>query len=330
MQYSHLTIHDRLQVERMLGQGFTKTDIARALGKDRSTIQREIKRNTPRFGCKAGNYNGVTAQKKTQARAREKNKAIRFTEEMKNEVRAKLKDMTPELISGRARAEGRDFVSHETIYLWIYSLRKEKAPTDPDYELYKLLPCARRKRLKRSRVNKQRGILADRVGIDQRPASANNRSRVGHMEGDLVIGKGQQGSLLVLTDRKLRVTFIRKLKTRKSEHTISKVESIIKKESWIKSVTFDNDPSFANHLSLSVPAYFTRPYYSQDKGSVENRNKLIRLKYPKKTKFTEVNFAQIRALEEWINNRPMKMFGFKTPKEMLESHIFKRSVALDT
>ena len=98
---------------------------------------------------------------------------------------------------------------------------------------------------------------------------------------------------------------------------------------FIKTITFDNDQAFGLHHEianeLGVKSYFTRPYTSQDKGSIENRNGVIRRFYPKKTDFNEVSTKDVKQVEKMINNRPVRKLDYKTPNEV---YLLKSRVAL--
>lgn len=330
-EYNHLTKEERYTLEKLLDLGHTQTDIAETLGRSRRTIYNELKRNSQYHAGKR--YDADIAQQKADQRKEEKPKAIRFTDEMKQEVKNKIENhWTPELISHRARSKGRDFVSHETIYLWIYDQAERRSTAQgtehPYAKLYEYLPSSRRRRKNRNRATDQRGKIPNRTPIDERPDEANNRDEIGHLEGDLVIGKNHRGAILVLTDRKYRFTFIRRLNNRSSTLVRKKISLIIERNPWVKSITLDNDLSFAEHEQLGVPTYFTRPYRSQDKGTVENKNKVIRYKYPKGTDFTMVNASDTRQLQQWINNRPMRLLNYKTPNEFLESYLSNYNVKL--
>ena len=94
-------------------------------------------------------------------------------------------------------------------------------------------------------------------------------------------------------------------------------------------MTFDNDQAFSLHQEiadeLNIKTFFTRPYTSQDKGSIENRNGVIRRFYPKKTDFNNVTDNDIKKVETMINNRPVRKFNYKTPNEV---YLLKAKVAL--
>ena len=329
MKYTHLTETDRNKIEIYLSEGYNLTEIAEKTGRDKSTISRETRRNTNKRGIGAKVYSAQKAQAKYHKRLKEKKKKGAFSHKMKKEVQSKIEDKwPPELISGRARLEGHGMVSHETIYTWIYKMQRSNKRGHKGFkELWRSLAHAGRQRRKRSTAYKQRGVIPNRTPMDKRPKSANNRSRNGHFEADLIIGKNHKSGLLVMTDRKLRYTFIRGIKTKNSEHIRKKIQRIIDNNTWARTITFDNDLAFSEHERLPVDTFFTRPYCSQDKGTVENKNKVIRMKYPKGFDFNCISDQKIIQLEKWINDRPMKMFNFKSPKELLEK-AFKENVAL--
>ncbi len=250
---------------------------------------------------------------------------------MKEEVLEKLAEKwSPEIISGRAKLEGRKFAGHETIYLWIYEMQRSNKRAHRKFkDMWRDLAHLGRQRRKRSKTYKKRGMIPNRVPMEKRPLSANKRSRNGHMEAGLVIGKKHGSGLLVVTDRKMRYTLIGKIRTKSSKYILEKIMGIIRGNSWIRTMTFDNDLAFSEHGKLPVDTFFTRPYCSQDKGTVENKNKVIRVKYPKGFDFNELSYKKIQLLEKWINNRPMKMFEFKSPAELFEKS-FLTNVALNT
>ena len=140
------------------------------------------------------------------------------------------------------------------------------------------------------------------------------------------MGKSHKGALLVMTDRATMHTKLHLLKKRQSRK-VSKV--IIKKLSQLEypmhTITFDNDKAFANHMDiatiLNVKTYFTRPYTSQDKGTVENRIGQIRRYFPKKTDLSILTTDQVKRVEKLLNNRPVRKFNYKTPNQVLQEKI---------
>jgi IS30 family transposase len=173
------------------------------------------------------------------------------------------------------------------------------------------------------------GLIAHRVSIEKRPEIVAKRQRLGDIEVDLIIGKNHQSGLLITIDRVTLITTIDKIKSKKPKHIKMLLMKRLAGNKYIKTITFDNDQAFGLHHEianeLGVKTYFTRPYTSQDKGTIENRNGVIRRFYPKKTDFNEVTKKDIRRVEKLINNRPIRKYNYKTANEV---YLLKSAVAL--
>jgi IS30 family transposase len=330
-KYFQLTLEQRYQIEALKDAGHDQTTIAKIIGVNKSTVCREFKRNIPLRGFGAKVYVAEKAQKKTDLRHTEKYKPICFSIEMKQKARQMMmvEKFSPELISAQWRKNGQAGVSHETIYKWIWeckhSNRKEHVE---DKHLYLHLKHARRRR-KRGNYKDNRGLIAHRVSIEKRPEIVEKRQRLGDMEVDLIIGKNHQSGLLVTIDRVTLITTIDKIKSKKPKHIKMLLMKRLAGNKYIKTITFDNDQAFGLHHEianeLGVKTYFTRPYTSQDKGTIENRNGVIRRFYPKKTDFNEVTKKDVRRVEKLINNRPIRKYNYKTANEV---YLLKSAVAL--
>ena len=137
-----------------------------------------------------------------------------------------------------------------------------------------------------------------------------------------MMGKNHKGALLVMTDRATLHTSLHKLENRHS-HAVSKaiIQRLNQRGYPIHTITFDNDKGFSDHMmvanDLSVKTYFTRPYTSQDKGTVENRIGQLRRFFPKKTDLSIVTTEQVKRVEHLLNNRPVRKFNYKTPNQVL-------------
>jgi IS30 family transposase len=205
--------------------------------------------------------------------------------------------------------QGVDGVSHEAIYQWIWRGKHQKDPATG--ELYKHLKHGHRKR-KRGNYNDSRGILTERVGIEQRPAVVDERTRLGDLEADFMVGKAHKSALLVITDRATLLTRLTKIISRQADQTEMAIENSLAQvpKTFIKTLTLDNDKAFANHQSiarkLDADVYFTRPYTSQDKGTFENRIGVIRQFFPKGTDLRKVSEERIKTVERHLNNRPIR------------------------
>lgn len=316
-EYSHLGPTQRYQIEALLKANKTQSEIADILGCHPSTISREIRRNSSRV------YRAEVAQKKTERRHRLKPKIIRFTEEMRTQVVdwLSVEKLSPELISVMGRQLNRDFVSDETIYKWIWASKYDVSRSNKPYrKLYKLLKHGRRRRYRGSKRD-SRGIIPNRISIEQRPKIVEQRKRLGDLEGDLVLGLNHQPGLLVLTDRASLKTELIKIDTRDSNVIAKKAIQRLKKSPWAKTLTIDNDISFWHHERIKaagIMTYFTHPFSSQEKGTVENRIGQIRRFFPKRTDFSQVTEQRVKEVENMLNNRPVRKFGYQTPSQVFE------------
>ncbi len=126
--------------------------------------------------------------------------------------------------------------------------------------------------------------------------------------------------MLVTIDRASLVTTINKVNGRDALQVKNKIIQRLKRYQNVKTITFDNDKAFALHQEigkiLNCKTYFTRPYISKDKGTIENRNAVIRLFFPKKTNFNKIHQSTIKFVENKINNRPVRKFKYLTPNQI--------------
>ncbi|MFM7106264.1 MAG: IS30 family transposase [Flavobacteriales bacterium] len=206
-----------------------------------------------------------------------------------------------------------------------------KREDQPHQMLYKELRHGRRRR-KRGNYCGNRGCIPNRVSIESRTTVVEKRSRIGDMEVDLMPGKDHQPGLMVITDRSTLRTSLVKIKTKASRYIAS---SIIRKlkpcESWIKTLTYDNYLAFAAHATvnkkLNTKSFFTHPYTSEEKGTVENRIGVLRKFFPKKTDFTLITARRVSQVEKMINERPVRKFQYQTPNAIF---LQKSKVALIT
>jgi len=329
--YSQLTLGQRYQIEALKAAGHNQSSIAKMIGVDKSTISRELNRNVPKRGTGAKKYSAQKAQKKTDIRHKAKPKNLLFSAELKNDVvkQMTIEKLSPELISAQWKKENKSGVSHETIYKFIWQAKFSNRKEHREFrKTYRLLKHGKRRR-KRGNYKDNRGLIPNRISIEKRSKLAARRKRLGDIEVDLIIGKNHQGGLLVMLDRASLVTTIDKINSKKPKHIKKLILQRMNKNKHLKTMTFDNDQAFGLHqeiaTELNIRTFFTRPYTSQDKGSVENRNGVIRRFYPKKTNFTEVGANDVKKVETMINNRPVRKFNYKTPNEV---HLLKARVAL--
>lgn len=326
--YKQLNSVQRYQIEALLLNETTQKQIAKTIGVSASTVSRELKRNIAKRGRGALEYHAKNAQRRTDQRHSEKPKYVRFSSSMKTYVRKKLVEdkFSPKLIEVEGKREYGEFVSHETIYKWIWQTKSGNKRADrQDKKLYKYLAHGRRRR-KRGNHRDSRGLIRNRVSIEQRPKVVEKRSRIGDMEVDLMMGKNHKGSILVMIDRASLYTKLELLTSKDSRLIANKIiNRWVELKGIIKTITFDNDQAFSQHLTvaenLNAKTYFTRPYTSQDKGSVENRIGVLRRFFPKKTDLRMVTKKEVKEVESKLNNRPVRKFNYKTPNKVFSEKL---------
>jgi len=320
-RYHQLTRNHRYQIERWLKRGKSKNEIAKLLGVHRSTVYREIMRNSYVFPLEGLQYDSDTADVKAfEKRCRRREQFRKIKGDIKRYVEEKIRcGWSPEQIAGRLKHEGVISISTETIYRYIL---------EDSYGYGDLFRYLRVWRYKKSRFvfgsTKRRRWVAPRRPLEQRPEEAKQRTEVGHWERDLVMGPRGKSCLLTIVDRKSRFTIIRKLSSRKSSGVYKKIHSIFNKNKLpIKTITNDNGIEFMDHsdleASMGIKVYFTRPHAPWEKGTNENTNGLIREYFPKKTNFDEISDYEIKEVERTLNLRPRKVLKYQTPIEVLNN-----------
>ena len=325
-KYKQLSPEQRYTIERLLSIGYNQVEIAKTINAHKSTICRELKRNVNKRGRYANEYNSIRANEKTKLRHKHKAKNVKLQQWHLDYIGKKLRNekWSPEYVSERGKLEYGDFVSHETIYTYIWMCKSSnKRIYSQNKDLHKYLRHHKR-RHKRKNNKQNKGRIPNRVSIEKRPEIVNQRKRKGDLEVDLMMGKNHKPGLIVITDRKTLETKLIKLTTKKAKVVANKIiAKLIKENSRIHTLTFDNDLAFADHQRiatlLEVKNYFTRPYTSQDKGTVENRIGVIRRFFPKSTDMSKVHHNTIRSIERKLNNRPVRKFNYLTPIEKKNS-----------
>lgn len=304
----HLTKEQRYEMSAYLKCDKSKTFIAKALGVNKSTISREIKRNS----TKKGKYNPNVAQQLSEERKERFVANRKFTSQIKLFVEEKItqQQWSPEQIFGFCIKENIPIVSHERIYQHV---RKDKKKGGH-------LHLNMRHKLK----NRKRPVgkfipIKNRVSIDKRPDVINNKERFGDWEIDTIIGNNQQGAIVTITERTTNFFMMKKLPEGKNAKALAKVVSrmLMPYKAYVHSITTDNGTEFAEHEkisnSLETKIYFTHPYSSWEKGLIEYTNKLIRQYIPKKSNFNEYNNHLINEIQKKINARPRKKLNYETP-----------------
>jgi len=293
----------------MLDAHLSQNQIAKNLKFHRSTISREICRNSGSRG-----YRPKQAEKKAQQRQDYRFQARRMIPPMIEAVVRKLKlKWSPEQISNRFKSAGLPSVSSESIYRYV------KTDQESGGELWRNLRRSNRRRKRRFPSEDKRGRIKNAVSINKRHIGADNRSRVGHWERDSMLGCHRKGGLLVITDRKSRFNKLGLLQEKKSKKVTGLTKKLLNNLKTV-SITNDRGLEFADHQKLTqktgVPVYFCDPYSSYQRGSNENRIGIIRQYIPKGSDLRLLTQADIKNIEKEINHRPMKCLDWKTPYEV--------------
>ena len=314
MTHCQITSGERYMLSAWRMQGLNQSEIARQLGRHRSTISRELKRNS---SASDGRYRVDTADERARGRRSRSRRNQQFTPEQLHQVEALLaKEWSPEQISGCLRERDDLSISHETIYRHIWHDRAHGG------QLYRQLRGARKQRRKRYQRYDSRGRLAGKRHISERPVAAENRSQAGHWEIDTVMGHGNKHCIVSLVDRKTGYLAIGKLTARTTEQTANRTIALIRKSGLpFHTITADNGTEFHTYKEIEkatgVKFYFATPHHSWERGTNENTNGLIRQYLPKRTSMAKLTQQQCNVIAEKLNNRPRKRHDYKTPKEML-------------
>ncbi|CAM3740549.1 IS30 family transposase [Polynucleobacter brandtiae] len=285
--------------------GKTQSQIAQLLDRHKSTISRELARNTGNRG-----YRPRQACLLAEERSQGSRNAAQITPSDWDQAVERLKDQwSPVQIANQVG------ISIETIYRHVYA---DKAAGG---SLYQQLRCQKKRKKRYASGRDRRGQIVGRRPISERPQHIEARSQIGHWEGDTVIGAAHKQAIVTLVERKSGYALISKVNNKTSELVsnaiITKMNPLSR---LVKTLTFDNGKEFAEHArideSLQSTTYFADPFASWQRGSNENFNGLLRQYIPKKRPLSTVTDKELRMIETKLNNRPRKRLGFKTPNEV--------------
>ncbi len=323
--YCHLTISQRYKIDALHKAGHKPGFIASQLGVNRSTIYRELKRNSSKLGY----YNARAAHENADVKKERFSLNRKFSPGMEKFISDKLttQQWSPEQITGYCRENAIPMVSHERIYQYIY---QDKANGG---QLYKHLRVASKKYRKRYGTGKlYRNAIKDRVSIDLRPELINRKQRIGDWEIDTIVGGNNKGAIVTVVERVTAFVLMAKLESKSSQELAHKVVKLMTPfKNKVLSITSDNGTEFAMHKYISekleTEFYFAHPYSSWERGLNEYTNRLIRQYIPKKTNFEDINNLYINELIMKLNKRPRKKLHFRTPGGVFLNNI-EKDVAL--
>lgn len=312
MAYSQLTENERYALAALHASGMSLRQIARVLCRAASTISREYKRNATRYD---GKYRAQRAQAYALRRRRQR-RGSRFGLEQYERVNGLLRRRwSPEQVAETLKSRRRRQMSRSTIYR---HLHRDKAEGG---DLWRYMRGMTKKWRKRYRSQDWRGVLRGKRLIDDRPKSAHSRSRIGHWEGDTVIGKDGRNCVLTMVERKTGLAEVVKMNARTKEEANRAIGLVLQKHGQrIKTITLDNGTEFHGYEQIEakydVKCYFARPYHSWERGSNENYNGLLRQYLPKGCCMKSLTQTRCNEIRKEINDRPRKRYGFKAPSQL--------------
>jgi IS30 family transposase len=335
----HLTFPEREEIALLRAEGLGVRAIARAVGRDPSTISRELRRVRYHYAAKdryrSRRYRASVAQADADRQAR-RPKPVRLATHLalRREVQARLRlKHSPEQIAARLREDFPDdpemWVSHETIYQSLYVQGRGALKRD----LIKQLRTGRALRKPHQKADERRGRIPHMVNISQRPPEVEDRAVPGHWEGDLILGSTASGSAVgTLVERTTRFVLLLHLP---GGHTADIVqEAMVAKiatlpEQLRRTLTWDQGKEMANHLQIAeatgIQIYFCDPHSPWQRGTNENTNGLLRQYLPKSTDLSFYGPGMLDNIAAELNARPRKTLNWRTPAEALDALLSKPS-----
>ena len=347
-KYVHLTERDRYKIEGLLEGKKDVEEISKILGRDRSTIYREIIRGTvirvQNDFCEEGEYRANSAQADYDKQGRNKERSLKIgkDKELESYIRIKiLRDkFSPDAVIGDIKIKGLKFerqICTKTLYNYIDAGLLSGISNK---NLWQKRDKKKRKYKTVSRVNTKN---RDCRSIEDRPEEINNRLEYGHWEGDTVKGPlGSKTSLFTLTERKSREEVVLKVQNASQEAIREAIDEMEREygqafKAKFRSITFDNGSEFLEWKSLEISVlkpeerrtmiYFAHSYSSWERGTNENQNRMIRRFVPKGRDIAEFSNADIQEIEDWMNNYPRKILGYKTANQVAEECLQSNNLA---
>src|SRR3989338_229646 len=304
-KYKRLNENEREEISRRLAQQCSFQSIAKSLGRNVSTISREIKAGS----CNKYTYRASKAQARAVRNSR-KRKAGKYALDdnikLKRYVYRKLRlKWSPDQIAKTLKTDyPTDMtmrISPESIYTYLFVLPKGTLKKE-------LLACLRQNRKHRHR--QRRGVeakrkLEDMLSIEERPKEIEDRIIPGHWEGDLIVGKNNRSALGTLVERTTRTVILVPIKNREAETVAKAFAKEVKKLPQHKLFT----------KSTGIKVYFAHPRSPWERGTNENTNGLIRQYFPKGTDFNKVSRYEVKRAQHQLNGRPRKTLNYHTPYE---------------
>jgi IS30 family transposase len=331
-KYHRLSLVEREEISKGLSAKESFSDIAERLGREVSTISREVKKNAKYKRC----YRAVRSNTKAkEIRHRQKQlKQLEENEQLKNYVFEHLRlKWSPEEIAKRLKVDYSDDmtmrISHESIYTYLYCLPRGELKK----ELLKGLRQERKFRFNRKAAHAKRTTITDFLSISERPAEVADRIVPGHWEGDLIMGsKASNSALGTLVERTTRYLLLVPLEKHDAYTVRSEFAKAVKKipRHLKKTLTYDRGTEIAQHklftADTKIQVYLADPHSPWQRGTNENTNGLLRQYFPKGIDFNLTSKQEIKRVQDQLNDRPRKALEFLKPDEVFSQLLINRDL----
>jgi transposase, IS30 family len=324
--YKRLTLAQRYLIQTLHQQQHGQQYIAQQAGVSQSTICRELAKHQHQHPHQP--YQVQQAQQRASQAL--KRTPYKLKGNLLDTVIDRLRDrLSPEQICGELEQKTQQSVlHHETIYRYIYRHKQFLSDQPSVHEqLSQYLRIRHRKKYKDRSKPPKRVLIPNRVSIDLRPPIVETNSELGHWEADTVIGKGHDGALLTLVERRTKYVLIVKLASKQAHPLATAAIKALRRSSLpVKTITFDNGLEFACHQAiarqLGATTYFAHPYHSWERGLSENTNGLIRQYVPKSCPISIVRHTDVSWIEDQLNHRPRKSLGYLSPAVFAKNELY--------
>lgn len=339
-RFKHLSWNDRLRIESFLKCGKRVQEIADEIGVHRNTIYNELKRgryiHRNSDWTEEERYSPDIAEAAYRENLAAKGPGLKIGKDHRLaayiERRIVEDGYSPAAVLGEIKVKGIQFdttICEATLYSYIKKgvfLTLEAAH----------LPRQGMKKRQYKKVKKAAARPSAGRSIEKRSPEIDDRAEIGHWEMDCVEGKKKtKKTLLVLTERKSRREIIRPMRDQTARSVVRVLDSLEREyganfSKIFRTITVDNGSEFADCAGMEkscrrkgnrTKIYYCHPYSSYERGSNENVNRMIRRWFPKGTDFRKVTAKAIQKVEDWINNYPREILGFRTAEAVFQEGV---------
>lgn len=324
--YQRISFEERVKIETLNNLGWTVMSIAKKLGRNKSSISREISRYPFSY-----NANKADSQARSNSRMHNYKRSLDENDRLFYFIYRHLKKRwSPQQISTylkRKYANDSSMqISHESIYTYIYLLPKGELKK----ELISYLRQKKKSRYPRKGSKDKRGKIPEMISIEERPSEVEDRAVAGHWEGDLIMGKGHKSAIGSIVERKTRTVLLVKLKGKDATSVRKAFERELRTlpQQMTKTMTYDQGHEMAEHKlftkNTKIKVYFCHPASPWERGTNENTNMLIRDYYPKGTDFNQINKKELKRVQYELNERPRKTLNWEAPLDVFKKEILNK------